>query len=1191
VRRRAAPMITAEPPRRERGVAEALAARVRQQEAIADFGLRALRDGDLTALYQASAETAMAGLDADYASVLELRPDGQLQLVAGSGWTFALDPGEPIVTSADARSPAGLSLLANGAVCAVPEDAESLAYQESLLGMHGVHSSAATVITAGATPFGVLSAHSTRENAFAEDDLHFLRSLAALLAGAIARSSAESAARQLAAIVTSSADAIIGKTLDGAITSWNPAAERIYGYRAEEVVGRSVRMLQPPDGADDVSAILLRVRHGERVEGYRTSRVRKDGRRIDVSLTVSPIRDAAGTVVGAATIARDITAELEAERAVRRLAAIVEHTRDAIVGRTPDGIVTSWNRGAERLFGYAAEEMIGRPIQILAPEGYVEEFDRIRDSISRGETLELETVRRRKDGSLIEISSTVSPIVDGAGRVVSIAAISRDVGERRRAEQALRTSEQRYRDLFEKANDLIATADLDGRLTSVNTAFASVLGYAREELVGRLLSELVPPEWHEEIDRALDRKLDSEVSTTVYEHELIAKDGRRISVEVASRLIEAGGRAIGTQAICRNVSERKAAERSLRAAEQRYRSLVERLPLVTFVEAIDPGRARSYVSPQIESLLGYTPEEWLADPELFWRLVDPAGADALRAAAAGGPPCHEFRLRARDGREVWVHGERQTVADESGRPLYAQGFWLDITEQRRSEEALRESRELYRLVVESSTDLIALLDLEGRVVYGSPSHAAILGYEAYEVLSLRGPAMVHPDDAERADSAFAAAAAGAAACPSGPIRLRRKDGAYVSIDSRMNPIVGPDGETQLILATGQDVTDRERAAELSGQLRQAQKMDAIGRLAGGVAHDFNNLLTVILGYSEIGLARRDVDQVHSAIGQVVTAAQSAAALTRQLLAFSRQQVLRPRRLDLGEVIHSTEGLLTRVLGEDVALGVSVDPGLPQVEVDPHQIEQVLLNLAVNAREAMPDGGALVIEAVAVVADETYASVHLGVEPGLYVELAVSDSGVGMDEATRTRIFEPFFTTKTEGTGLGLATVHGIVTQSGGQVQVYSEPGAGTTFKLLFPAAGLDAELAAADGAVEGELRGTGTILLVEDEDAVRGLAAELLERLGYTVLTAASPAEARAVAGECDRPIDLILSDVMLPGGTGPEIVEELKALHPHAKTLYTSGYARVLVSERGVDPGEPFLAKPFTTAGLAARVREVLEG
>jgi two-component system, cell cycle sensor histidine kinase and response regulator CckA len=415
--------------------------------------------------------------------------------------------------------------------------------------------------------------------------------------------------------------------------------------------------------------------------------------------------------------------------------------------------------------------------------------------------------------------------------------------------------------------------------------------------------------------------------------------------------------------------------------------------------------------------------------------------------------------------------------------------------------------------------------------------------------------------------------------------LIAKDGRRIAVEAASR-LIEVDGERVGVQAVCRDVTDRVRANELTEQLRQSQKMEAIGRLAGGIAHDFNNLLTVISGYSEIALHRDEPAEIHKAIEEVAAAAKSAGALTGQLLVFSRQQVAQPEVLDVGGLIENTERLLCTLLGEDVLLEATIAPGLNQIRVDPSQIEQVLLNLAVNAREAMPDGGRLSIEAENADVDAAYASTHLAVDPGSYVVISVSDTGCGMDEETAARVFEPFFTTKSEGTGLGLATVHGIVAQSGGYISVYSDPDVGTTFRLLFPAVRAPTAKAEAEAVVvSGGCAGM-TILVVEDEQSVRRLATRILADEGYNVLEAASPDEAVEVASDWTESLDLIVSDVRLPGRRGPELADELRTAHPEARLLFTSGYAQ---GERILDTEQPFLAKPFTAAGLASKVREVL--
>jgi len=382
-------------------------------------------------------------------------------------------------------------------------------------------------------------------------------------------------------------------------------------------------------------------------------------------------------------------------------------------------------------------------------------------------------------------------------------------------------------------------------------------------------------------------------------------------------------------------------------------------------------------------------------------------------------------------------------------------------------------------------------------------------------------------------------------------------------------------------------------ASVTNQLQHAQKMEAIGRLAAAVAHDFNNLLTAINGFSELILDEVDEDSnVARDVREILSAGRSATTLTRQLLALSRKQQMKAEVLSLNTVVTRTEGLLRRLIGEQIELALRLDPSLRAVSADPGQLEQIIMNIAVNARDAMPGAGCFTIETANVTLDAEYASCHVGAAPGEYVMLAMSDTGVGMDAATQARIFEPFFTTKDDGrgTGLGLSTVYGIVKQSGGSIWVYSEPGHGTTIKVYLPAADDDAprEAAAPGGA---PARGTETVLVVEDQSEVRGVTQAILARQGYTVLEATRGDHALALAQSYSQPIHLLLTDVVMPGMTGRDLALALRAERPDMRVLYTSGYTDEAVRRHGVlEPGVPFIQKPSSVAGLLAKVREQLD-
>jgi len=500
--------------------------------------------------------------------------------------------------------------------------------------------------------------------------------------------------------------------------------------------------------------------------------------------------------------------------------------------------------------------------------------------------------------------------------------------------------------------------------------------------------------------------------------------------------------------------------------------------------------------------------------------------------------------------------------------------------------------ELFRLITENAADMIAVVDANGQRLYNSPSYQRVLGYTPEELQSTSSLDQVHPEDRELVKAAARDAVAGGHGRRI-EYRMRHKDGSWRTLESTASTILDDAGKVAKLVILNRDISGRRR---LEDQLRQAQKMEAVGRLSGGVAHDFNNLLGIIIGYGEIleeGIPASD--EKHESVNEILKAGRQASSLTRQLLAFSRQQVLEPKVLDLGAVVSDVEKMLKRLIGEDIELTTRLNPELGRVKADQGQIEQVVLNLAVNARDAMPQGGKLLIETSNAEIDEVFAHQSpFSVEVGSYVCLCVTDSGVGMDAATQAQIFEPFFTTKEKGkgTGLGLSMVYGVVKQSGGYITVYSEVGAGTTFKIYLPR--VDGVLHK-DGPRSAEiksLQGTETVLLVEDEAGLRNLTRNLLERCGYKVLPAENAAAARTLSQSHNGTIHLMLTDVVMPGSSGRVLAQELLSQRPDLKVVYMSGYTGQTFGGHAIlDPGSFFLMKPFTRDGLARKIREALDG
>jgi two-component system, cell cycle sensor histidine kinase and response regulator CckA len=505
---------------------------------------------------------------------------------------------------------------------------------------------------------------------------------------------------------------------------------------------------------------------------------------------------------------------------------------------------------------------------------------------------------------------------------------------------------------------------------------------------------------------------------------------------------------------------------------------------------------------------------------------------------------------------------------------------------------LVEREELFRLITENAADMIAVVDAKGKRLYNSPSYERILGYAADDLMNTTPLDQVHPEDQEKVTKA-AAEALQSGSGSNLEYRMRHKDGSWRTLESRASTIV-KSGQVEKLVIVNRDVTERKRLEE---QFRQSQKMEAVGRLSGGVAHDFNNLLGVIIGYGEVVQEGTDANSpLRSCVEEMLKAGHRAASLTRQLLAFSRQQVMDPRVLDLNGVVKDMEKMLKRLISEDIQLKTDLDSGLGRIKADQGQIEQVVMNLVVNARDAMPSGGSLEITTRNFYMDDNFVRRYpYPVQVGDYVLLTVADTGIGMDATTRNRVFEPFFTTKEKGkgTGLGLSTVYGVVKQSGGYIEVASEPGAGATFKIYLPKVedALDAQKQASD--IPDDLHGTETVLLVEDELSLRKLSRHLLELCGYSVLEAENGSDALKISQEHNqRVIDLLLTDVVMPGMSGRVLADQLAKERPKTRVLYMSGYTGQTVGEHGVlAEGSYFLPKPFTREALARKVREALDG
>jgi len=633
-------------------------------------------------------------------------------------------------------------------------------------------------------------------------------------------------------------------------------------------------------------------------------------------------------------------------------------------------------------------------------------------------------------------------------------------------------------------------------------------------------------------------------------------------------------------------------EAQLRESEARFRRLFDQSPIGVGMVTLDFRFVR--VNEALCRFLGYREEELLG--RTFVEITHPdnlaENREQVGRLARGEIEQYatDKRYLRKDGSAVWGHLSLSLVRDGKT-PLYFVPMIEDISERRRAEEELRLKTEEMERYFTLALDLLCIADTDGHFRRLNPLWETTLGFELGELVGARFLDLVHPDDLAATRDAVAKLARGELVF-NFTNRYRCKDGAYRWIEWRAAPYA-----EKLIYAVARDITERIRQQEererLEEQLRQSQRLESIGRLAGGVAHDFNNLLTGITGNISLALLDlRPEDPLHATLIEINKAAESAAGLTRQLLAFSRKQLVAPRVIDPNELIGQMQKMLVRLIGEDIELRTVLQRSVGRVRIDPGQLEQVLVNLAVNARDAMPDGGVLRLETADVRLDEAACQAHPALTPGEHVVITVADTGSGISDEVRQHIFEPFFTTKPKekGTGLGLATVYGAIKQAGGAIELCPASGRGTTFRLYLPRVNEQAEPLTRPGATSTLPTGSETILLVEDEPIVKELARRLLDRLGYKVLSYLNAGEALLAARRYEGEIHLLLTDVVMPGMNGKAMAEELLALRPGVRVLFTSGYTEEVIAQHGVlDEGIHFIGKPYSPQQLALKLREVL--
>jgi len=1010
----------------------------------------------------------------------------------------------------------------------------------------------------------------------------------------------------------------------------NPAFTDIFGYTLEDVpAGHDFLRRAYPDPAyrrqvaESWFKDLAKVTKGEALS--RTYQVtRKDGSQRYVLFRPVVLADGRQLVIH-----EDITERKTAEEARQQheaeLAAIYENAPMIMALVDQNRKIHRINRYGQEFAGISEAEIIkgqaegeldclGAVLNCLdSPQGKDNcEFgpqcsrcplrNLVIDTFETGQSHHMEEISLPflREGERRDLSFIISTTRVRIGKENRVLVSMMDITQRKAAEQALHASEERFRSLALLLPEIIFETDTQGRLTFVNQASFERMGYSPEEFdKGLYALDMLVPQDRDRAVTTIARVLAGEDSGLL-EFTAKTKGGETFPCLVHSTPIRKNGKVVGLRGFLVDITQRKKAEEALKASEERFRGMALLLPIIIFETDIQ-GRL-TFVNQTASERMGYDQQDFARGLTALEMLApqdrDRASRNIKDILTGGKPKLREYMAQAKDG-STFPCLVRSTLMTKGGAPAGLRGFVVDISERKQAEEALRQSEEQFRTAFENAPEGMALIGTDLSLLKVNSRFCEMLGYEEKELLGNSFIEFTHPEDRSASEARWKELRAGEVTVNRAEKRYIHKNGQVVWVMVSNSALSNSQGETQYILSHIYDITERKEAQKekelLERQLHQAQKLEAVGTLAGGIAHDFNNILTALMGYTELALGSTPSDwESRVYLEKVLSATHRAQKLVMQILTFSRKTESVMESINLNHQVTGTVELIKQAIPKMVNIEVHLAEDLRPISGDPGKIEQILMNLATNANDAMPDGGRLVIETENVRLGPEYCREHLEIEPGDYVRLQVSDTGKGMPPEVVSQIFDPFFTTKEvgKGTGLGLSTSYGIVKSHGGSINCYSEPGQGTTFRIYFPALKKEGVEETPDRKASREIPGGNeTILLVDDEEALRDLGRLVLSGKGYEVLTAGSGEEALEIYQQNQDSINLVIMDLSMPGMGGHKCLAEIMKLDSQAKVLMASGYsANGQLKDILAAGAYGYIAKPFERAVMLRKIREVLD-